>query len=50
MTKAELIALLSDVPDDAEIYVWESYNAGCTTTNISRDTYEDGAVLLEGAA
>lgn len=49
MTKAELIALLSDVPDDAEIYVWESYDAGCTTTNIARDDYEDGAVLLEGA-
>ena len=49
MTKAELIALLSDVPDDAEIYVWESYNAGCATTDISRVTYGDGAVLLEDA-
>jgi hypothetical protein len=50
VTKAELIELLRDVADDAEIYVWESYNAGCCTTNIGMTREDDGSVLLEAAA
>lgn len=50
MTKAELLDLLRDVADDAEIYVWESYDAGCCTTNIGITRADDGDVLLEAAA
>lgn len=50
MTKADLIEALKGVPDHAPIYVWESYNAGCMTTDIVIDIDAEGSILFEGAA
>lgn len=46
MTKAELIEALASFPDDAEVYVWESYDAGYLTTAI--DVNYDGDIIFEG--
>jgi hypothetical protein len=46
MTVAELIETLKKMPADADIFVWESYNAGVMATDFA--VYmEDGKVIMD---
>ncbi|WP_418041094.1 hypothetical protein [Paenibacillus xylanilyticus] len=45
MKVAELLVKLADFPPDADVYVWEGYDAGIMTTEIAVNY--DGDVILE---
>lgn len=46
LTVKELIEALSNLPQDASVFVLESYDAGCMTTDFDI-RMDDGDVLLE---
>jgi hypothetical protein len=45
MTVKELIEKLAGLPSDANVYVWQGYNAGCMTNDFDIEV-DEGDVLL----
>ena len=47
MKVKDLIAELQKLDQEAEVYVWQGYNAGCMTTNFEIYVDDEGDVILE---
>ena len=43
----DLIAELQKLNTEAEVYVWQGYNAGCMTPNFEIYVDDEGDVILE---